>query len=155
MNFPDPNAILGTFTLLGALGTWLYAKVRGEKTRDLGELVLDHVLHQVEELLDSAGGENYTPRLYLEEAAYQLTDRMKLKRKAVRPYVDKAVERGMLVFARTIRARRNQLAAKHLPQQASAIATAANEVLQEMQRAELRGLEQNPFEGITVERVKE
>ncbi len=99
----SPDLVIGIVSVLGALGGWLWRKARGEKQRDLSDLLDEVITHEVDEALDD-GATVYQIRERLEAAAQKLCVRV-LGRKMPQKYIALAVEWGVQEFKKRVRLR--------------------------------------------------
>lgn len=113
-------------TVITTLAGWLWAKVRGQKRRDLTELLDETITEEVEDALD----DNMTAAEIegrLEEAARRLAKRLGVT--LPRPMANIAIAYGMTEFKKKVRARRaNQGAVQTIPGQLAEVSSLADAV---------------------------
>jgi len=122
----DPNLIAGAATLLGTLVTWLVGKARGEKQRDLSELLDEAITAELEDALED--GETLdTIEDRLTGAALKLAGKLGLK--IPENTVRLAVQWGVVEFRKRLKVRlANQKAARELPGKADDIRAQAEAI---------------------------
>jgi hypothetical protein len=116
MNSEIQQTLVGLgVTVITTFAGWLWAKVRGEKKRDLRELLDEEITEEVIDALDS-NTTAATIETRLREAAQSLGKRLGLKIPG--PMVQIAIAWGMVEFKQKLRARKaNQGAVQAIPGQ--------------------------------------
>ncbi len=122
----DPNLVAGLVTLIGAFGTWLWRKARGEKQLDLSELLDEAITAEVVDAIDDRDTlESIHGRL--ERAAAKLGTKLGVKLPS--GIVRLAIAWGEVEFRKLAKAREaQQVAARELPAKLEAMAEAAEKV---------------------------
>jgi hypothetical protein len=124
----DPNLVTGALSLVVGLAGWLWSKARGERTRDLSELLQEHLIVALDDALDDLDT-SAAIELRLRAVAGDVVRGLGFDPTKHEQTIRVAVQR-VLVEAnkRLTLKRRNLEAAKKLPAQAGELAAAAQRI---------------------------
>lgn len=124
----DPNLVVGAVSLVGMFVGWLWDKARGERTRDLSELLDEHLTAALDRALDDLDTSAAIERRLTEEAL-KLVRAIGADPKKHEHTVTIAVQWAMVEANKRLSLRhRNQEAAKMIPGQVDELAAAAERI---------------------------
>jgi hypothetical protein len=126
----DPNLVAGLVTLVTTLAGWLYSKARGEKARDVSDLLDEVITGELEDALHDLDTLDAIEQR-LTESASALLRRLHLDPKKYAGPIRVAVQWGLAEAQRKLAARRrNQDAVKSMPAQLDELTKATAGVLE-------------------------